>query len=366
MQKMNKILVAVSLLCASIASASAQTNTQTEVNNVVPQYDYNPSWYVAPSLGWMDADQGFKLNGHGQAAAIRFGKSVSADWDLQFGTSYGRQSGKLNNYRQNTLGVDALYMLSRSNFRPYLSIGAGVQEDKLVTASARVAKTSPYLSAGLGMQIGLTEQLALNLDLRRVHGLVNHDSGINSFGLRRTNNNYFTIGLAYSFDAPPKRPIVQAPMPVADTTPLVITETRPVPVVAAPMPAPAVFEKLTLSATELFGFDSTKLLGQQTKLDSIANVLVSTPQSTPIMISGYADRLGSDKYNQRLSQDRADVVRNYLIERGVASSSLTAQGRGESNPVVDCHQKKRAELILCLEPNRRVELEQTTIERRVK
>ncbi len=58
-------------------------------------------------------------------------------------------------------------------------------------------------------------------------------------------------------------------------------------------------------------------------------------------------------------------MRDYLIGKGIASGRLKAYGKGEANPLVVCTDKKRADLIKCLEPNRRVEVEQITIERRV-
>ena len=122
---------------------------------------------------------------------------------------------------------------------------------------------------------------------------------------------------------------------------------------------------MTLSATELFGFDSAQLNPNQPKLDDIANVLSGNTSIDNVTISGYADRLGSDKYNQKLSEPRANAVKDYLVAKGVAANRLNAVGKGEANPVVTCNDKKRADLIKCLEPNRRVEVEQITIERRV-
>jgi OmpA-OmpF porin, OOP family len=73
-------------------------------------------------------------------------------------------------------------------------------------------------------------------------------------------------------------------------------------------------------------------------------------------ISGYTDRLGSDTYNQKLSLQRAMTVRAYLIKRGV-TLPVTVSGRGKANPVVECRQTKRSELVKCLAPNRRVEID---------
>ncbi len=120
-----------------------------------------------------------------------------------------------------------------------------------------------------------------------------------------------------------------------------------------------------MSATELFAFDSAKLNMPQPKLDDIAAALSADPTITDVDILGYTDRLGSDKYNQKLSERRANSVRDYLVSKGIDGKRLKASGKGKSNPVVTCNNKKRADLIKCLEPNRRVEVEQITIEKRV-
>jgi outer membrane protein OmpA-like peptidoglycan-associated protein len=122
------------------------------------------------------------------------------------------------------------------------------------------------------------------------------------------------------------------------------------------------FERLTLSARELFDFDSTQLRLPQPRLDDIAQALAYNPQIENVVITGHTDRLGAKEYNQKLSERRAETVKQYLISKGVDPRRLQAIGRGESQPVVDCKDKSQAALIQCLEPNRRVEVEQITIE----
>ena len=100
-------------------------------------------------------------------------------------------------------------------------------------------------------------------------------------------------------------------------------------------------------------------------LFEIAKALKESASVSNVVISGFTDRLGSDKYNLALSEKRASAVRDYLVNSGIAASRLNAIGNGESNPVVTCTNKKRVDLIKCLEPNRRVEVEQMTFERRV-
>jgi OOP family OmpA-OmpF porin len=78
-----------------------------------------------------------------------------------------------------------------------------------------------------------------------------------------------------------------------------------------------------------------------------------------VLVSGHTDRIGSDAYNQKLSERRADAVRDYLVSKGVAKNKIEAIGLGEKQPVTGttCQQKNQKELITCLQPDRRVEVE---------
>ncbi|WP_312076542.1 OmpA family protein [Chryseobacterium sp.] len=92
--------------------------------------------------------------------------------------------------------------------------------------------------------------------------------------------------------------------------------------------------KITLNESIVtFAFDSSDLTSTaKTNLDKLTQVLVNNPD-TNINIYGHTDSKGSDDYNQKLSERRANSVKAYLAGKGIASSRLFALGEGESMPV---------------------------------
>lgn len=345
---MKKIALAAAILCCA-GSALAQDM------DVV-----NPSWYIAPTVVGIKPDHDFLTAKKDWGGGLKFGKAVSPLWDIQLGATHARASDGAYNYRQTLVGVDALLMLSRKAFRPFLLVGVGGERDNESNPIRHATGWSPYYTAGIGFQASLTDQLALQADVREVRSNL-HDN--DKFGFSKANTKYAMVSLNYAF-SPPPRPAPPAPPPA----PMPVAEApAPAPEpVAPPPPPPARFEKVTLSSTDLFGFDSATLSMPQPKLDDIAAALQADTSITDVDVTGYTDHIGSPKYNQKLSERRANAVKSYLVGKGVDASRLKAYGKGEANPVVtDCKQKKRADQIACLAPNRRVEVEQITVERRV-
>lgn len=82
-----------------------------------------------------------------------------------------------------------------------------------------------------------------------------------------------------------------------------------------------------------FAFDSSDLTPTaKVNLDKLAEVLINNPD-TNINIYGHTDSKGADDYNQKLSERRANSVKNYLMAKGVASSRMFPMGVGEREPV---------------------------------
>lgn len=127
-------------------------------------------------------------------------------------------------------------------------------------------------------------------------------------------------------------------------------------VAGAPAPDPMSKRAFALSADAFFVFDSDVLRPEQQRaLRAFATKLRETNYDR-IDVVGHTDRLGSENYNQRLSLRRAEAVRGALVSEGVPASKVRVTGRGEHEPMVQCEQAERAELVACLSPNRRVDI----------
>ena len=128
----------------------------------------------------------------------------------------------------------------------------------------------------------------------------------------------------------------------------------------ASAPAAAPMMAITLASDAMFGFDSATLTPVgKANLDQLLSRVQEASHIQDIMIIGYTDRIGSERYNQALSERRAGSVRDYLAAHGVSPAAMQVEGRGDADPVVQCNDKRRDRLIVCLAPNRRVELKGT-------
>jgi len=118
---------------------------------------------------------------------------------------------------------------------------------------------------------------------------------------------------------------------------------------------------VSFEAEPLFSFDKSFIRSNQRgKLDEFVVGLKGT-QYDSISVIGYADRIGTEEYNQKLSERRANAVKAYLVRQGVPAGKINVEGRGESEPVTGdaCSGQRGKVLIACLEPDRRVDVSVT-------
>jgi OOP family OmpA-OmpF porin len=105
---------------------------------------------------------------------------------------------------------------------------------------------------------------------------------------------------------------------------------------SAPVSVAAAATKKTIVLRGInFDFDKATIKPEfEGVLDAGADVLKENP-GVRVQVAGYTDSVGTDAYNQGLSERRANAVRDYLASHGVDASRLTSVGFGESNPVAD-------------------------------
>jgi len=167
---------------------------------------------------------------------------------------------------------------------------------------------------------------------------------------------------------PEPEPAAEEPAPAEDLTAQSPAEEQPAPEAPVSEPAPAepvqqvqaapTSISVDFEAEPLFNFDKANVRADQRKLldDFVAGL--QDVEYDEIVVVGHADRIGSEAYNQKLSERRANAVRAYLIRQGVPAAKVRAEGRGESESVVgdNCSAERGKSLIACLQPDRRVDV----------
>jgi OOP family OmpA-OmpF porin len=129
---------------------------------------------------------------------------------------------------------------------------------------------------------------------------------------------------------------------------------------AAVAPEPAVSERITLPADTLFAFDRSDqqaMTGAGVKaIDRLlARIRTDFSHIDHLHVIGHADPLGQPERNEKLAQDRAQTVRDYIVSKDLPNLRITTEGRGSSEPVVTtCGRKATRASIACNLPNRRV------------
>ena len=243
------------------------------------------------------------------------------------------------------------YANTRDSFNG-TAVGAGVNNNP--------SERETNLKVGVGMQYAFTPNVLLRGEAERYRlkdGVGNHgDVNVFSMSLvfpfgRKSPEKMTTVAPAYIAPAPV--PMAAAPAPV-----VVAAVTPPPP----PPPAPVMPKRVQFSADSLFSFDQAGVRPDgRAALDTFSQELKGSSYSQ-VRVEGNTDRLGTSEYNQKLSLQRAEAVKQYLVSTsGLDATKVSAIGRGETNPVTkpeDCKGNKATPaLIACLQPDRRVDVE---------
>lgn len=115
--------------------------------------------------------------------------------------------------------------------------------------------------------------------------------------------------------------------------------------------------KIELSGDILFDFDKWNIRKEaEPVLTQVAEVIKQYPDSA-VLVEGYTDSKGSDSYNLRLSQKRADSVKDWLVKKGgVSNKKMPTKGWGEAKPVASNENEDGSDNTEGRQKNRRVEI----------
>ena len=210
----------------------------------------------------------------------------------------------------------------------------------------RKKRASEY-KFGVGFEYDFAENFGMRIEAERYR----IDDAVGNKG----DIDLFSGGVIARFGGKPPAP---APRAAPAPAPRPMAAVPPPPPRPPPPPAP---RKVVFSADALFDFDKRiiKPAGKRS-LDKFAADLRSTKFDV-ITVTGHTDRLGAHAYNMDLSTRRAEAVKNYLVSAGIPAGKISARGTDGSDPVTkpgECKGTKRTkELIACLQPDRRVEVE---------
>lgn len=332
------------------------------------------SWYVAPEVIylWTDRD---RLSDDGFGGTLAFGRSFEK-WDAELALTYApldADGGADLNYASYFANFHRVFYRD-SRISPYLKLGVGWVDPHYTygsaLASTSVSDWTLAYGAGLLTTLSRNESRGSSLSLRtEIYGLIT--SGTHAPNGDHLSDTVAGIGLQYNWGAPVASAVLAAPPPPppppvldsdgdgvpdnidqcpntpagapvdargcefdADRDGVVDSQDQcpdtPIGVKVDKIGCPYDIELKVLfdNNSSVIRPESFGLLGQ------VAGVLKNNPNIRGV-IEGHTDSNGSEAFNQRLSEARANSVRDWFVGEGIEGSRLTAVGFGESRPVAD-------------------------------
>lgn len=248
-------------------------------------------------------------------------------------------------YGSHVYGLDLKLGLPNGKCMPYAKLGyahVGGRGDAYASAVG---------GSGTHLGLGVEYKFAPNWS---VAGEWTNNTG--KSGATKLNNDNFTLGVNYYFDKPYVAPVAAPVVAKVAVKEEPKVEPAPAPVAKAIEPAPSETWNTLLENKPVciegtnFEFDSAKLRsGEIKKLNEVVS-FAEKYKDVQLESSGHTCSIGTEAYNQKLSERRAESVKAYLVKKGVAAQRIVTVGYGESKPMADNKTRKGREL------NRRAEV----------
>lgn len=336
---------------ALVAATLASTLTITAASFVTAQEDPilgERQWYISPLLSGVIDDED-RLSDPGLGGSIGFGVHFLPHWNVEFNVLGERLDG-FNRVDQTGVGLDFIG-LGDINARivPYGLVGIDYLRTNVAEGGPNVPPSSARdddnmaASIGLGIMTRLGSRALFRIEARERFEDAEPDTLADTI---------FNIGLVFPIgqvrheepppaEAPPPQPPpkAEAPPPPPDSDGDGVPDNKD----ACPGTPPGarvdfrgceIKEQIELPNVN-FEFDSARLTADSSEtLDGAVSTLERYPD-LHVECAGHTDSIGSEQYNQNLSERRAHSVCEYLADHGIDRSRLTEHGYGESQPIAD-------------------------------
>jgi OmpA-OmpF porin, OOP family len=330
---------AAGILCATLGSMASAANAQVTGEG--------PGFYVSGDLGavlggddkikgdGIDTDVTHSIGiGAVGAVGIRFDNGLRAEFEVGYRREDTDKSGGVHssgNTHALNFGPNLLYDIrTGSRFTPYFGLGAGAADvGYRITVPGNGVDGSGigFAYQGIaGLAYALTDQLQLTADYRYIRALPVNISAT-AGGTTQANYHAHTVllGVRWLFYPTSEAAPPRAQRAAAPAQPMM------------PAPAPAAAPAATAPAASFivyFDFDSATITSQGAQTIQQAASAIKGQQAARITVTGHTDLTGSEQYNQRLSQRRANAVKAALMRLGVPADSIAVVGKDGENPAV--------------------------------
>ena len=317
-------------------------------------------WYISPSIGYTDDDPDRKIDDSFSGAQIQVGREMGEHLSLEGLLGYHDIDG-FPGQEHLELGLNVIgNFLPDSMFSPYVIGGIGYLRADVGTPDfgglppADSTASNATATGGLGLKINFGDSpWSLRAEWRLRHAFDSDDSLTDQIG---------SLGIQYSFGGGSDATMAAASEPEPDAravVPVVPLDSDGDGVAndrdqCPGTPAGARVDARGCEVVEFdniyFGFDSAVLLATAKRMLADSAAVLKRHPDVRVEIAGYADARGPESYNMKLSERRAEAVRNYLEQAGVEGTRLSTRGYGE------LHEDASDPSANALAENRRVEL----------
>lgn len=329
-------------LCALIAVAALGSGAT--VANAQDGSFFDGSWYIAPRIGVVVPDSNRDTK-ESLYTGLGIGAWVNPNLAVDFEYAINNADFKNSSFRAGhewesvSVGVTARWFFGEqgSAWRPYVAGGLGAVKHAAFSGFIQNSGWDPMATVGIGAQYNMSDRLALRGEIAARYDKDNNSQRAQFMGA--PDHNHYVDGIAS---------VALLVNFGGSQAPVVIEE----PAAPPPPPAPPMEEQVepTNIVIDLrgvnFKFDRPKVGENNIEpslqvptsdsiaiLDQAVDVLRRSPE-VRVELNGHTDSVGTDAYNQKLSERRAQIVYDYLIAQGVSSSQIVGvNGYGESQPI---------------------------------